>query len=72
MITLKSGSYTKLDLDLLYAVISSGEITIPCTSICEKCDHRRVCDDINRFKRYLYNHIANYNDKSSTTDSASK
>lgn len=61
MLQIRKAGYTVHDFIELKNVLSIGlaNVTDDCTGICDKCEHRRVCDDINNVLYYLDKVITN-------------
>lgn len=61
MLQIRKAGYTVHDFNELKNVLSIGldSVTDDCTCNCDKCEHRRVCDDIDNVLYYLDKVITN-------------
>ena len=61
MLQIRKVGYTIHDFKELKVALKIGldNVTDDCTGICGKCEHRRVCDDINNVLYYLNKVITN-------------
>lgn len=61
MLQIRKAGYTVHDFNVLKKVLNIGldDVTKHCTGNCDRCEHNKVCTDINNVLSYLDKVIAN-------------